>query len=242
MARDYETNRSQTGAMSSAQSRTKIDEGLRTYMLSVYNYMTMGLGITGLVAYLTASSPALLNLIFTTPLQWVVMLGPLGFVFYLSARINRISSTRAQTLFWIYSAMMGLSLSFIFIAYTEASIIRVLFITAGTFASMSLYGYTTKRDLSGMGSFLFMGLIGLILASVVNMFLASSALDFAISAIGVLIFVGLTAYDTQKIKHMYSAADSDEIASKKAIIGALRLYLDFINLFLFLLRFLGGRR
>ena len=218
-----------------------MDEGLRIYMLRVYNYMASALALTGVVAYGTANTPFLMNAIFGTPLMWVVMLAPLGMVFYLSARIHKMSIGGAQTAFWVFATLMGMSLASIFLIYTGTSIARVFFITAGLFGTMSLYGYTTKRDLSGWGSFLFMGLIGVIIASIVNWFLASSALEFAISVIGVLVFVGLTAYDTQRIKEMYAQSDSTAVMSKKAIMGALRLYLDFINLFLMLLRLFGGR-
>lgn len=218
-----------------------IDQGLRTYMLKVYNIMGLGLTITGLIAWFTAQSPTLMNAIYGTPLMWVVMLAPLGFVIFLSARISKMSASAAQITFWIYSAVMGLSLSFIFLAYTGTSIARVFFITAATFGSLSLYGYTTRKSLTGWGSFLFMGLIGIIIASVVNIFFASPALSFAISIIGVLVFAGLTAYDTQAIKQMYYAGDGHEVGTKKAVMGALRLYLDFINLFLMLLRLLGNR-
>ena len=218
-----------------------IDEGLRAYMLRVYNYMAGGLALTGIVAFLTASSPTMLKAIFGTPLQWVVMLAPLGIVFYMSARINKISFSAAQTWFWVFAGVMGLSLSFIFIVYTQVSIAKVFFITAASFGGLSLYGYTTKKDISGWGSFLFIGLIGIILASIVNIFVASSGLSFAISIIGVLVFAGLTAYDTQMIKEMYAVSDGGEVAGKKAVMGALRLYLDFINLFLMLLRLLGNR-
>jgi FtsH-binding integral membrane protein len=233
-----------------AQSRADvaIDEGLRAYMIRVYNLMALGLAITGVAAYFTAQmavSDGQLTqfgaLLFTSPLRWVVMLAPLGFVFFLSARIHKMSVTGAQTAFWAFAAVMGLSLASIFLVFTGESIVRVFFITAASFGALSLWGYTTKRDLSGMGSFLFMGLIGLILASVVNIFLASSALQFAISAIGVLVFAGLTAYDTQQIKEMYWEGDDTLVAGRKAIMGALRLYLDFINLFMFLLQFLGNR-
>ncbi len=218
-----------------------IDVGLREYMLRVYNYMATGLALTGLVAFATSQSAELMQTIHGTGLRWIVMLGPLGFVFFLSARINAIKASTAQTLFWVYSAMMGLMMSYIFLAYTGTSIARVFFITAGTFAAMSLYGYTTKRDLTGLGSFMMMGLIGIIIASIVNMFLQSSAMHFVISVIGVLVFVGLTAYDTQNIKAMYSELDSSEVAGKKAIMGALRLYLDFINLFIMMLSLFGNR-
>jgi len=232
-----------------------IDEGLRAYMLKVYNYMTTGLLLTGFIAYFfgKASVEAYLpgggvvltplgNTLFNSGLSWVIMLAPLGFVFYLSARINKMSASSAQITFWLFASIMGLSLASIFIQFTGASIARVFFITAGTFAAMSLYGYTTKKDLTKLGGFLFMGLIGIIIASIVNYFLQSGAMAFAISVIGVLVFVGLTAYDTQQIKNMYYAGDSDEIGSKKALMGALRLYLDFINLFIMLLQLFGQRR
>jgi FtsH-binding integral membrane protein len=220
------------------------DMGLRAYMLKIYNYMAIALGLTGVVALGTASSPALMQAIYGTPLQWVVALAPLGIVMFLSFRVMKLSTAAAQAWFWVFAAAMGLSLSSIFMLYTGQSIARVFFITAGVFGSMSLYGYTTKKDLTGMGSFLIMGLWGLIIASLVNMFMHSSALQFAISAIGVLIFTGLTAYDTQKIKHMYYAVGGGnaEVAGKAAIMGALTLYLDFINLMLMLLRFFGDRR
>jgi len=220
----------------------EIDVGLRQYMLRVYNYMAGGLALTGVAAYLTASTPALFNAIFGTPLVWVVMFAPLGFVIFLSARINKMSLTGAQVAFWLFAAVMGLSLASVFVIYAGESIARVFFITASVFAAMSLYGYTTKKDLSGWGSFLFMGLIGIIIAAVVNLFLASSALQFAISVIGVLVFTGLTAYDTQRIKETYDVSASGEVAGKTAIMGALRLYLDFINLFLMLLQLFGNRR
>ncbi len=184
----------------------RVDEGLRRYMLSVYNYMGLGLAITGLVAFLVASTPSLYVPIFTSPLKWVVMLAPLGFVFFLGAKIRTLSVGAAQMTFWAFAAVMGLSMASIFLVFTGDSIARVFFITAGMFGAMSLYGYTTKRDLSAWGSFLFMGLIGIIIASVVNLFMASSALHFAISVIGVLVFTGLTAYDTQRIKEVYYEA------------------------------------
>jgi FtsH-binding integral membrane protein len=218
-----------------------VDVGLRQYMLRVYNYMTGGLAVTGIIAYVVGTNPTFFNAIYGTPLAWVVMFAPLVLVMVFSFRLAKMSVGAAQAVFWGFSALMGLSLSYIFVVYTGASIARVFFITAGTFAAMSLYGYTTKRDLTGFGSFLFMGLIGILIAMVVNIFLASSALNFAISVIGVLVFTGLTAYDTQKIKSIYSELDAADIASKKAISGALNLYLDFINLFLMLLRLLGNR-
>lgn len=218
-----------------------IDTGLRDYMLRVYNYMAGGLAITGLVAYLAAAS-GFYEAIYRTPLYWVVVLAPLGLVFFLSFRLQNMSLAAAQTTFWIYAGLMGLSLSGLFIVYTGMSIARVFFITAATFAAMSLYGYTTRSDLTRFGSFLFMGLIGIIIAGLVNIFIASAALQFAISVIGVIVFVGLTAYDTQTIKEMYWEGDGGEVAGKKAIMGALRLYLDFINLFLLLMQFMGTRR
>ena len=225
-----------------------IDEGLRAYMLRVYNLMALGLAITGLAAWgafnfavadgqLTAFGEA----IYLSPLRWVVILAPLAMVFFLSFRIHKMSVAAAQTTFWVYAGLVGLSLSTVFLVFTGESIVRTFFITATAFGGLSLYGYTTKRDLSAMGSFLIMGLFGLIIASVVNIFLGSTALQFAISVIGVLVFAGLTAYDTQQIKEMYYEGDSAEVGGRKAIMGALRLYLDFINLFMFLLQFMGNR-
>ncbi len=218
-----------------------IDVGLRQYMLKVYNYMASGLALTGAVAYSVSTSQTAMQVIFGTPLFWVVALAPLGMVLFLSARLQALKASTAQALFWVFAGLMGLSLASIFIQFTGLSITRVFFITAGTFAAMSLYGYTTKRDLSGFGSFLFMGLIGIIIASVVNIFLQSPALYFVISAVGVLVFVGLTAYDTQAIKSMYREADTAEVHGKKAVMGALRLYLDFLNMFMFLLHIFGNR-
>jgi hypothetical protein len=238
----------QVRGQAGSQAGAAIDEGLRSYMLRVYNLMAMGLAITGVAAYGTsvaAISGGQLTgfgqLIFVSPLKWVVMLAPLAMVFFLSFRINKMSVAAAQTTFWIYSGMVGLSLASIFLVFTGESIVQTFFVTAASFGALSLWAYTTKRDLSGMGSFLFMGLIGIIIAAVVNIFLASSALQFAISAAGVLVFAGLTAYDTQQIKEMYYEGDGSAVAGRKAIMGALRLYLDFINLFLFMLQFLGNR-
>lgn len=222
-------------------SAAAFDEGLRRHMLQVYNYMALGLVMTGLVSFLVASTPALYMPIFNSPLKWVVMLAPLGFVFFLSFKIESISASTAQLLFWIFCAVMGLSLASIFLVFTGASIARVFFVTAGTFGAASLYGYTTKADLTKFGSFLFMGLIGIIIAGVVNIFLASSALQFAISAIGVLVFTGLAAYDTQAIKEAYAEHAGSEANNKLAVMGALSLYLSFINLFQMLLYFLGDR-
>ncbi|MBY0432186.1 MAG: Bax inhibitor-1/YccA family protein [Rhodospirillales bacterium] len=227
------------------------DLGLRAYMLRVYNFMASGLALTGIVALVVVSNESLLRLFFEVGprggispsiLGWVAMIAPIGLVWAMSARIESMRASTAQALFWGYAGLMGISMCTIFVAYTGTSIARVFFITAGTFAAMSLYGYTTKRDLTGWGSFLFMGLIGILIASVVNIFLASSMMHFIISVAGVLVFVGLTAYDTQKIKEMYNERDDSEVASKKAIMGALELYMDFINLFIMLMRLFGDRR
>jgi FtsH-binding integral membrane protein len=233
--------RLQTARMDHAQAGADIDVGLRSYMLRVYNYMCIGLALTGAVAFAASTSGELMNAIHGTALRWVVMLAPLGFVFFLSARIHSMKAATAQTMFWVYAGLMGLSLSYIFLAFTGESIVRVFFITAGAFAGLSLYGYTTKKDLSGMGTFLVMGLIGIIIASVVNIFVESSGLHFVISVLGVLIFAGLTAYDTQRIKAIYAEGDHSETHEKKAIMGALTLYLDFINMFIFMLQFFGNR-
>jgi hypothetical protein len=230
-----------------------IDAGLRAYMIRVYNYMMAGLALTGLVAWLTFSQAVVqtgagLQLtpfgqtIFQGPLMWVFVLAPLGLVMVLSFGINRLSAGTALALFFVYSGVLGLSLASIFLVYTHQSIMQVFFITAATFGAMSLYGYTTQRDLTGVGSFMFMGLIGIVIASLVNIFLHSSGLSWVISVVGVLVFVGLTAYDTQNIKEMYSPMDDGTVAGRKAVMGALRLYLDFINLFLMLLRLFGDRR
>ena len=230
-----------------------IDAGLRAYMIRVYNYMTAGVALTGLVAWFAFSAAvtqtgAGLELtpfghtLFGSPLMWVLILAPLGLVMVMSFGINRLSPATALTLFFVYAGLLGLSLSTIFLVYTGASITRVFFISAATFGAMSLYGYTTQRDLTGFGSFLFMGLIGIVIASLVNIFLHSSGLDWVMSVLGVLIFTGLTAYDTQNIKEMYSPMDDGTVAGRKAVMGALRLYLDFINLFLMMLRLFGDRR
>jgi uncharacterized protein len=225
----------------SAATEVGIDVGLRQYMLRVYNYMAGGLALTGVVAYLGAASGLYLQIV-GTPIYWIVVFAPLGLVLLLGFRIQQMSLPAAQLTFWAYAALVGLSLSGLLYVYTGASIARVFFITAATFGATSLYGYTTRTDLTRFGSFLFMGLIGIIIASLVNLFLASSALQFAISVIGVIVFVGLTAYDTQAIKEMYIESDGDVITGKKAIMGSLRLYLDFLNLFLMLMQLLGQRR
>jgi len=247
-------------ATAGSRADASIDQGLRAYMLKVYNLMGLGLAITGLAAFgtmmlATTNDPALAvatlgngkmltslgATLYGSALRWVIMLAPLGMVFYLSARVHTMSVSGAQTAFWVFAGLMGLSLSSIFLVYTSASIVQTFFVTAAAFGALSLYGYTTKRDLTAMGTFLIMGVFGLIIAMVVNIFLQSSALQFAISAIGVLIFSGLTAYDTQKIKEMYFDGDDARVSGRKAIMGALTLYLDFINLFSFLLHFMGNR-
>ena len=236
------------GAASVSVPRAARDVGLRSYMLSVYNYMASGVLLTGIVAMLFANS-SLINLIVNpatgqaTPLFWVTLFAPLGLVFWLSFGINRMSARTAQALFWVYAALIGVQFSSLFLVYTGASIAQAFFATAAAFLGLSLYGYTTKRDLSGFGTFLIMGVVGLFVAMLLNIFLRSPGLNLAISAIGVLIFAGLTAYDTQKIKSMYFAvAGHGEMMAKSAVSGALTLYLDFINMFLFLLRFMGDRR
>jgi len=219
-----------------------VDAGLRHYMLGVYNYMTSAVLLTGIVAMLFVNT-SLFYTVMTTPLKWLVMLAPLGFVMALSFGINRMSAGMAQMLFWAFAFVNGLSLSTIFVIYTQSSIASAFFATAGAFAGLSLFGYTTKRDLGPMGTFLIMGLFGLIIASLINAFFPIPGANIVISVIGVLIFAGLTAYDTQKVKSMYFYAGGDGTAVKKvSIMGALTLYLDFINMFMFLLRMFGDRR
>jgi FtsH-binding integral membrane protein len=275
---DFDRNAAaaQYGAPLTRAEAAVVDEGLRAYMLRIYNYMVLGLAITGFAAlgiymlsvtgdlssaayvlrggrlYAAASVTAvqardvlltsLGHTLFFTPLKWAVILAPLGLVFFLSFRIQNMRPATAQITFWIYAALVGVSLASIFMVYTHTSITRVFFITAATFGALSLWGYTTQRDLTGMGSFLIMGLFGLIIAMIVNIFLKSTGLDFVISAAGVLIFAGLTAYDTQKIKEMYDPSEDANSSGRKAVMGALSLYLDFINLFLMLLRLVGDRR
>ena len=223
-------------------SQAEFDEGLRKHMLQVYNYMMLGLALTGIVAYVVGTTPALYMPIFGTPLKWVVMLAPLAFVFFFSFRIQAMSTSTAQLTFWAFCAVMGLSMAAIFLAFTGASIARVFFITAGMFGAASLYGYTTKADLTKFGSFLFMGLIGIVIASLVNLFIGSSALQFAVSVIGVIVFTGLAAYDTQVLKESYAENAGVESNSKLAVFGALSLYLSFINLFQMLLQLFGVAR
>jgi hypothetical protein len=238
---DYNPRRDPRQMAGLPPTDVQLAAGLRAHMQRVYGYMAGGLALTGIVAYAAAAS-GFYQAIAGTPLLWIVMLAPLGFVLVLSFGIERMSAATAIVLFWIYAAVMGLSLGGIFLVFTGTSIARVFFITAATFGAMSLYGFTTRSDLQGFGSFLLMGLIGIVIASLVNIFLESSALQFAISIIGVIVFVGLTAYDTQRIKQMYLESDSEELAGKKAVLGALALYLDFINLFMLLLQLFGQRR
>jgi len=236
--------RSTAAAAAAASAGTQADvrdAGLRKYMLSVYNTMASGVLLTGIVALLFAQS-GLAAQVLNTPLRWLIMLAPLGFVMVLSFGINRLSTTAAQGVFWAFTVVMGLSLSSIFLVYTGQSIATTFFATAAAFAGLSLYGYTTKRDLSAFGTFLIMGVIGLLVAMVINIFVQSTALQMAISFIGVLLFAGLTAYDTQKIKSMYFYVAGSDMVGKSVIMGALTLYLDFINMFTFLLQFMGDRR
>ena len=240
------------GRTGSVADQATFDAGLRAHMIRVYNYMASGLALSGIVAFGLFSSPQLASLFFQVApgnhvvglnmLGWVAILAPLGLLMFTSFRAAQISVRGLQAVYWGVTALMGVSLSLLLFRYTGASVARTFFVTAASFGALSLYGYTTKRDLSPIGSFLVMGMFGLILAMVVNIFLKSTGLDFAISAIGVLIFAGLTAWDTQNIKEMYSANDDGTVSGRKAVMGALKLYLDFINLFLFMLRFMGDRR
>jgi FtsH-binding integral membrane protein len=250
---DFDRNVAARGGF--ADRAAAVDAGLRAYMLRVYNYMAAAVALTGVVAYATFNAAVVTDAsgkitaltpfgqtIFSGPLSIVLLLGTLGLVFFISFRINRLQYTTAMTLFMLYAALLGVTLSSIFLAYTGASITRVFFISAASFGALSLYGYTTQRDLSPMGSFMIMGLFGIIIASLVNIFLKSSGLDWAISVIGIGVFAGLTAWDTQRIKEMYDSMDDDGTMGRKAIMGALSLYLDFINLFLMMLRLFGDRR
>jgi hypothetical protein len=251
---DFDRNVAARGGFGAARAEA-IDAGLRAYMLRVYNYMATAVALTGVVAWFTFQAAVTTNeagaivgltsfgqAIFGGPAVIVLMLGTLGLVFFISARIDRLQFTTAMALFLLYAGLLGVMLSSVFLSYTGASITRVFFISAASFGALSLYGYTTQRDLSGMGSFMVMGLFGIIIASVVNIFLKSSGLDWMISVIGVLVFAGLTAYDTQRIKEMYDVNDDGTVAGRKAVMGALSLYLDFINLFIMLLRLVGDRR
>jgi len=230
-----------TGTATRGADAALFDEGLRQHMLRVYNYMGLGLALTGIVAYIVGTTPALYVPIFQTPLKWVVMLAPLAFVLFFSFRIEKMSASSAQALFWAFCAVMGLSLASIFLVFTGVSIARTFFIAATMFGATSLYGYTTKRDLSQFGSLLIMGLIGVVIASIVNIFLGSTALQFAISVIGIVVFVGLTAWDTQSIKEQYATSLDGESTQKMAVFGAFSLYLNFVNIFQLLLNFTGER-
>jgi FtsH-binding integral membrane protein len=252
---DFDRNYAAARRSVGADRAVAIDQGLRAYMIRVYNYMAMGVALTGIASWLTFQAAAVTNangaivgltsfgqVIFSGPAVLVLFLATLGLVFFISWRIDRLQPSTAFALFMVYAALLGVMLSSVLLAYTLTSITRVFFISAASFGALSLYGYTTKRDLSPIGSFLMMGLIGLIIAMVVNMFLKSPGLEFVFSVAGVLIFAGLTAWDTQRIKEMYDPMEDGTIVGRKAVMGALSLYLDFINLFLFLLRFLGDRR
>ncbi|MBW7948905.1 MAG: Bax inhibitor-1/YccA family protein [Pseudorhodoplanes sp.] len=238
-----------------AERTAAIDAGLRAYMIRVYNYMAAAVALTGTLAWITFNAAVTTDAtgtivgltsfgqaVFSGPAVIVLMLATLGLVFFISFRIHKLEFGTALTLFMVYAGLLGVMLSSVFLAYTGASITRVFFISAASFGALSLYGYTTQRDLSPIGSFLIMGLVGLIIASIVNIFLKSSGLEFVISVAGVMVFAGMTAWDTQKIKEMYDVQDDGTVAGRKAVMGALQLYLDFINLFLFLLRLLGDRR
>ncbi len=254
---DFDRNYAATRGFG-ADRAMALDQGLRAHMIRVYNYMAGGVALTGVVAWLAyqaAGGDAIVvsrgfvsgatpfgQAIFAGPLMWVLLFAPLGLVFFLSYRIGQMQATTARLLFFVYAGLLGLSLASVFVVYTQASLSRVFFISAASFGAMSLWGYTTQRNLDGMGSFLMMGLFGIIIASLVNIFLKSSGLDWAVSVLGVLIFAGLTAWDTQKIKEFYDPMDDGTVAGRKAVMGALALYLDFINMFLFLLRLFGDRR
>lgn len=233
-------------AATTARTGAAVDEGLRSYMLGVYNYMSAGVALTGLVAFLVSawakSDPAVFQALYVSPLKYVLMLSPLAFVLVLSFGLHKLSAQATQMVFWAFAAVMGVSMSAVFTFFTGSSIAQTFFVTAAAFASLSLYGYTTKRDLSGWGSFLIMGVVGIILAMIVNWFLQSSALQFAISVIGLLVFAGLTAYDTQRIKDEYLVIRHNaELVAKASVMGALSLYLDFVNMFQFLLSFMGNQ-
>ena len=250
MVERYERSMERAGERAKGRVGVAVDAGLRAHMLKVYNYMASGVLLTGIIALLTYSSPAMTGLLYQfsggqiigySGLGWVALLSPLAIVFGMSFRGHKMKASTLQIMFWAFAGLMGLSLSSIFFLYTSASIAKIFFITAAAFGSLSLWGYTTKKDLSGWGTFLFMGLIGVFIAMVVNYWLASPMMHFVISIIGVLVFAGLTAYDTQKIRNMYYTYQDGTMAKKGAIMGALSLYLDFINMFLFMLRIFGGR-
>jgi hypothetical protein len=243
MQNQYDPRTRTTGvnpAVAVGVPRAARDAGLRSYMLSVYNYMASGVLLTGIVAMLFASS-GLAEQVLSTPLRWLIILAPLGFVMAMSFGLHRMSTSTLQTLFWSFAVAMGLSMSSIFLVYTGVSIAQTFFAVTAGFLALSLYGYTTKKDLSGFGTFLIMGVVGLLIAMLINLFLQSPAMHMAISAIGVLLFAGLTAYDTQKIKSMYAYVAGTDMMGKVVIMGALNLYLDFVNMFTFLLSFMGNR-
>ncbi len=238
--------RDQIQTRAGAGASTDIDEGLRSYMLGIYNYMASAIGLTAVAAFGTATwasnNPAVANALYNSPLKWVIMLAPLAFVLVISFGMNKLSKSAMTGIFYAFAAVMGVSMSWIFLVFNIPSIVQTFFVTATAFGALSLYGYTTKRSLSGMGTFLMMGLFGLIIASIVNIFMQSGALAFAINVIGVLIFAGLTAYDTQRLKNTYDAvAGNAEMIAKSSIMGALSLYLNFVNMFMFLLQFMGNR-
>jgi FtsH-binding integral membrane protein len=232
------------GSFGGVKSDPKVmDLLLRSYMLKIYNYMTLALALTGIVAMLVASSPAAISLIFGSPLKWLVLFAPIGLVFFISARLDAMAPETAQALFWLYAGLMGVSLSAIFVVYTGASIAKAFFVTAGTFGGMSLYGYTTRKSLASWGSFLFMAVMGIFIASIVNLFMKSSQFSWIISAVSVLVFTALTAYETQTIREHFKWIREDDVAIEKtAIISALSLYMNFVNIFVSLLRLFGERR
>ncbi|HEY4922107.1 MAG TPA: Bax inhibitor-1/YccA family protein [Xanthobacteraceae bacterium] len=243
---DFDRNYAAQRGFGGADRAVAIDAGLRAHMIRVYNYMAFGVALTGVIAFFTAqyamANPDVAHALYASPLRYVILLAPLALVMFLSFRIGYLQASTARLLFFVYAGMLGVMLSSIFLVFTGASITRVFFISAASFGALSLWGYTTQRSLDAMGSFLIMGLFGLMIAMLVNFFLQSSGLDWAISVIGVLVFAGLTAWDTQKIKDMYSPMDDGSIAGRKVVMGALTLYLDFINMFLFMLRLFGDRR
>lgn len=230
----------------SSTASQSIDAGLRSYMIGIYNHMSAGLALTGVISYLLSLQPELLMTLFANPsytlFKWAILLAPLGVVIAFSARLHQFSLSTLKTLFVTYAVLMGISLSSIFLIYTNESIARTFFVTSSMFLSMSIYGYTTKKDLTKFGSFLIMGVWGLIVASIVNIFVGSGPLSLAISVLSVLIFTGLTAYDTQMLKEIYNVNDSDDVRSRKILFGALNLYINFINIFIHLLRLFGERR
>jgi uncharacterized protein len=240
MQNQYDPRMTGVNAATVGVPRAARDAGLRSYMLSVYNYMASGVLLTGIVALLFASS-GMAEQVLATPLRWLIIFAPLAFVMVMSFGLHRMSTATLQTLFWAFATAMGLSMSSIFLVYTGTSIAQTFFAVAAAFLGLSLYGYTTKKDLSGFGTFLIMGVVGLLVAMIINIFLQSPAMQMAISAIGVLLFAGLTAYDTQRIKSMYAHVAGSDMMGKVVIMGALSLYLDFINMFTFLLSFMGNR-